>query len=57
MSCRPDVDHPVVSKEVILADLLEVLQSLNVDDLQVVYEELLENLCSEESSEEESISL
>lgn len=53
MSCRQEDDFPKVEKVVVLAELLDVLQSLEVEDLLYVQAELLANLCSDE---EESIS-
>jgi len=55
MSCRQEEDYPVVAKEVILADLLEVLQDLSVDDLLVVWEELLASLEDSESDLDTSV--
>jgi len=55
MSCRLEAEDPVRSKALVLADLLDVLQSFGLEDLLVVEEELLAAL-DLESSEEEDIS-
>lgn len=51
MQCRQEAEDPVRSKPLVLADLLDVLQSLGIEDLLVVEEELLAAL--EDSEEEE----
>lgn len=52
-SCHQEVENPVRSKTFVLADLLDVLQSLSLEDLLVVEEELLAALDSSEAEEEE----
>jgi len=53
MQCQLEDADPVRSKALVLADLLDVLQSLGVEDLLVVEEELLAALDSEEESTSE----
>jgi len=53
MSCRLEAEDPVRSKALVLADLLDVLQSFGLEDLLVVEEELLAALdLSEEDPED-----
>jgi len=56
MQCHLEAEDPVRSKALVLADLLDVLQSLGVEDLLVVEEELLAAM-DPESSEEEDIEI
>lgn len=53
MQCQLEVENAVRSKVLVLADLLDVLQSLGVEDLLVLEEELLAALDSEEESTSE----
>lgn len=55
-SCHQEVEGLVRSKQIVLADLLDVLQSLPVEDLLVVEEELMVALECSESEEEDSTS-
>jgi len=54
MQCLLEAAEAVRSRALVLADLLDVLQSLGLEDLLVVEEELLAALDSGNSEEEDT---
>lgn len=53
MSCRLEVEDPVLTRNEVLSDVLDVLLGLDVDELLAVQAELLLALCSDTESQEE----